>query len=59
MLHLKTSKFDWTPNNIRTEKIILTPIWALIFLEVTALLDVRHCPKRHSCAISRKTNNAT
>ena len=28
-------------------------------LEVSALLDVRHCPKLQSCAISRKTNDAT
>ena len=24
----KTSKFDWMPDSIRTEKIISTPIWA-------------------------------
>ena len=27
------------------------------FLEVLALLDVRHCPKLQSCAISRKIND--
>ena len=27
------------------------------FLEASALLDVRHCPKLQSCAISRKTND--
>ena len=35
--------------------------WAcfyLNFLEVSARLDVRHCPKVQSCAISRKTNDA-
>ena len=29
------------------------------FLEVPALLDVRHCPKLQSCAMSRKTYDAT
>ena len=29
------------------------------FFEVLALLDVRHCPKLQSCAISRKTTDAT
>ena len=34
-------------------------IWATtFFLEVSALLDVRHCPKLQSCAISWKTNDA-
>ena len=28
-----------------------------IFLEVSAPLDVRHCPKLQCCAISRKTND--
>ena len=56
----KTSKFEWMLDNIRTEKIILAPIWAAkFFLEVSALLDVRYCPKLQSCAISRKTNDAT
>ena len=37
-------------------------IYLLIYLfiyvfEVSALLDVRHCPKLQFCAISRKTNN--
>ena len=32
-------------------------IWASIFLEVSALLDARHCPKVQSCAIWRKTND--
>ena len=27
-------------------------------LEVSTLLDVRHCPKLQSCAISRKSNDA-
>ena len=30
-----------------------------IFSEVSALLDVTHCPKLQPCAISRKTNDAT
>ena len=30
-----------------------------VFLEVPALLDVRHCPKLQSCIISRKDNDAT
>ena len=29
------------------------------FFEVSALLDVRHCPKLQSCKISRKTNDTT
>ena len=29
-----------------------------IFLEDSALLDLRHCPKLQSYAISRKTNDA-
>ena len=48
---IKTSKFEWTLDNIRIEKIISAPIW-----EVSALLDARHCLKLQSCAISRKTN---
>ena len=31
----------------------------VFFVEVSALLDVRHCPKLRPCAISRKTNDAT
>ena len=27
----KTSKFEWTPDNIRIENIVLAPIWATIF----------------------------
>ena len=40
------------------ENLILALIWVTkIFFEVSALLDVRHCPKLQSCAISRKTND--
>ena len=47
-------------DNIRIEKIVSTPIWATkYFLEVLALLDARHYPKLQSCAISRKTSDAT
>ena len=54
-----------THDKIRPEKIISALIlacYALIwttkfFLEVSALLDVRHCPKLQSFAISRKTND--
>ena len=56
-----TSKFEWTLDDIRIEKIISDLIWATIFfffLTVSALLDVKHCPKLQSCAISRKTNDA-
>ena len=56
------SKFDWTPDDIRTEKIIsapiwtcLTLIWATYFWRFSALLDVGHCPMLPSC---RKTNDA-
>ena len=42
----KTSKFEWTLNNIKIEKIVSAPIWVTkLFLEVSALLDIRHCPK--------------
>ena len=27
-------------------------------MEISALLDIRHCPKLQSCAILRKTNDA-
>ena len=57
VISLETSKFEWTRNN-RIDKIILVPIWAIyIYIEVSALLDVRHCPNLQSCAISRKTND--
>ena len=56
----KTSKFEWTLNDIRIEKTISAPIWATkLFLKVSPLLDVRHCPKLQSCPISRKTYDAT
>ena len=29
-----------------------------VFLEVSAILDVRHCPKLQFCIISSKTNDA-
>ena len=48
------------------ENLILAPILGLLgpnfnhkfFLEVSALLDVRNCPKLQSCAILRKPNYA-
>ena len=56
----RNNKFEWMLKNIRLEKIISAPIWAtILFSELSALLDVRHCPKLQSCAISRKTNDAT
>ena len=52
-----TSKFEWKLNHIRMENIISAPIWASnFFLEVLALLDVRHRSKLQPCAISRKSN---
>ena len=33
------------------------PVGHKTFLEVSALLDLRHCPKLQSCTISRKTND--
>ena len=30
-----------------------------LFFEVSALLDVKHCPKLQSCAISRIINDVT
>ena len=57
---IKTSKFEWKLDDIRMEKIISATILATkYFLEVSALLDIRHYPKLQSCAISRKYNNAT
>ena len=56
----KTSKFEWTLDNIRIEKIISAPIWATkLSWEVSAPLDVRHCPKLQSCAILKETYDAT
>ena len=58
VLSLPTSKFGWTYDNIRIEKIIAAPILPpKIFLEISALLAVRHCPKLQSWAISEKTND--
>ena len=48
-------------DDIRIEKIISAPIFFFFFFfffEVSALLDVRHCPKLQSCAISTKTTDA-
>ena len=51
------NKFDWTPKQYFWSQ--FGPVRTTIFfLEVPALLDVRHCPKLQSCAISRKTNDA-
>ena len=33
----------------RSDQVILTPIWAIILFEVSALLDVRHCNLQSSC----------
>ena len=52
-------------NNIKIREIILAAIlttflfFFFFFFEVSALLDVRHCPKLQSCAISRKYNDIT
>ena len=54
---LKSSTLEWTLNNIRIEKIISAPIWTTnIFWRFSLYLDLRHCPKLQSCAISRKNN---
>ena len=42
------NKFEWTLDNI-------IYIYIYIYSEVSALLDVRHCPKLQSFAISEKT----
>ena len=56
----KASKFEWVLDNIRIKKIISAPIWAGNTLyEVSALIDLRHCPKSRSCATSRKTSDVT
>ena len=54
----KTSMFECTLDNIRIER-SFWPQFLFCFVEVLALLDVRHCPKLQSCAISKKTNDAT
>ena len=55
----KTSTLACKIDNIRKGKVISAPIQATkYFFEVSALLD-RHCPKLQSCAISRKTKDAT
>ena len=47
--HTKTSKFEWMLDDIRIEKIVLAPIWVTkLLLEVSALPDVRNCPKLQS-----------
>ena len=57
---LGASKFEWTIDNIRIKKFILAPIFATnYFLDVSVLLDVKHCPKLQSCATSRKYNDVT
>ena len=58
-------KFEWTHDDIRIEKIISARIWdtffffffSFFFFEVSALVDVRHCPKQQSCTTLRKTND--
>ena len=47
-LKTKTSKFDWMLNDIKIENIISVLIWVTNYREVSALLDVRHCPKLQS-----------
>ena len=39
------------------EKLLGPKMVPKIFFEVSALQDVRHCPKLQSCAISRKLMN--
>ena len=59
-INLRTSKLEWPLNDIRIEKSILVPIWDTNpFLEVSGLLNYRHCLKLQSCTLSRKTNDAT
>ena len=54
------SKFKWTLNNIRIEKIIAAPILPQkFFLEVSALIAVTNFSKLQSWAISGKTNDGT
>ena len=52
--HVKTGKFECTLDKIKIEKMISAPISTTIFLEISVLLDVRHCTKLQSFAISRK-----
>ena len=56
----KTSKFEWTLDNIRVEKIISTIILVQkCFLEVSTLLTARQSPKLQSWAIPGQTNDET
>ena len=63
LLTYSTSMFEWTLEGIGIEKIISAPLRATnffyFFFEVSILLDVRHSSTLQSCAISRKTNDAT
>ena len=58
---VEASKSEWMLDNIRIEKIILAPNLGhkKLFMEVSALLDVRHCPKLRFCKVSKKITNAT
>ena len=50
----RTSKFEWRLDSIRKYH-----FGHILGQNVSAILDVRHCPKLQSCAISRNTNDAT
>ena len=60
ILHYKQASLKWRLDDIRKEKTISAPIsFTNCFLEVSALLNVRHCSKLQSCATSRKYNDGT
>ena len=49
-ISMKSKRF-YKVRKKRLGNLILTPIWATIFFEVSALLNVRNCPKRQSSGI--------
>ena len=56
----KTSKFEWTLNDINIEKIISATIWATNFFSGGfSSTRFRNCPKLQSYAISTKTKDVT
>ena len=57
---LKQASFSGHSTTLEWERSFRPQFWRKIFfLEVSALLAVRHCPKLQSWAISGKTNDET
>ena len=59
-IYPKQVSFSGRSTTLEQKRSFQSQVWPQIFfLEVLAPLDVRHCPKLQSCAISRKCNDAT